>query len=177
MPKIVCMNNNDIWMDCVGYSDYEVSNKGKIRSKKKNLILNSRLNSAGYKDVTIWDHENQKHKHLRIHQEVAKAFIDNPYNKSEVNHKDGNKLNNDVTNLEWCTRSENAKHAIKTGLFTPYKLPPYKKDGVKVRIIETGEEFESLTECAKCVNGYKSGISACILGKKRSHMGYHYEKI
>lgn len=171
------MNNNDIWVDCVNHSEYEVSDTGKIRSKKKNIILNSRINSAGYEDVKIWDNKNRKHKHLRIHQEVAKAFIDNPNNKPEVNHIDGNKLNNNVSNLEWCTRSENTKHAIESGLFTPYKLPPYKKEGIRVRIVETGEEFESLTDCAKHVNGCKSGISACVLGKKKTHMGYHYEKI
>lgn len=169
--------DEEIWKDCEDFSNYEVSNKGQIRSKKRNCILNARINSAGYKDVKIWDEDEQRHKHLRIHREVAKVFIDNSENKTEVNHIDGNKLNNDVSNLEWCTRSENAKHAIKTGLFTPYNLPPYKKEGISVRIVETGEEFESLTDCANYVNGCKSGISACIAGKKKTHMGYHYEKI
>lgn len=171
------MNNNDHWVDCVDFPNYEVSDQGKIRSKKKNKVLNSRVNAAGYEDVKIWDSDKRRHKHLRIHQEVAKAFVDNPCKKPEVNHIDGNKLNNKSTNLEWCTRSENAKHAIETGLFTPYKLPLYKKEGVRVRIIETGEEFDSLTDCAKHVNGFKSGISACVLGKKKTHMGYRYEKI
>lgn len=171
------MNNDEVWVNCVSSSDYEVSNKGKIRSKKKNLILKSRINSAGYEDVKIWDSTRQKHKHLRIHQEVARTFITNPNNKPEVNHIDGNKLNNDASNLEWSTRSENTKHAIKNGLFTPYKLPPYKKEGVRVRIVETGEEFESLSDCARHVKGFKTGISACVHGKKRTHMGYHYEKI
>ena len=167
---------NEEWIECSDYKNYEISNRGRIRSKKKNLILTSRINDAGYEDVKIWDENNKHHKHLRIHREVAKAFIDNPDNKKEVNHIDGNKLNNDVRNLEWCTRSENAKHAIETGLFVPYKLPPYKKEGAKVRIVETGEEFESLTDCANHVGGQKSGISACLLGKKKTHKGYHYEK-
>lgn len=169
------MVDNEIWKDCDRYPDYEVSTKGNIRSKRTNKILKTTINNAGYKDVKLWD--GAKHNHVRIHREVAKAFIDNPYNKREVNHIDGDKLNNNASNLEWCTRSENAKHAIKNKLFTPYKLPPYTKEGIKVKIVETGEEFYSLSDCARHINGHKSAISACLKGKVKTHMGYHYKQL
>lgn len=78
--------------------------------------LTYQLNNRGYLSITI------RRKTHMIHRLVAKAFIANPDNKPFINHKDGNKLNNSVENLEWCTTKENNHHARETGLWTPQKL-------------------------------------------------------
>lgn len=115
-------NNNEIWKDCVGYEGkYQVSNLGNVRSIANNkgtyqerLLRQRQTTTSDYlyvnftvKDVT---------KHHSVHRLVAKAFIANPSNKATVNHIDGNKLNNNVCNLEWNTYSENLKHAHANGL-------------------------------------------------------------
>lgn len=115
-------NNNEIWKDCVGYEGkYQVSNLGNVRSISNNkgtyqerLLSQRQTTTSNYlyvnftvKDVT---------KHHSVHRLVAKAFIANPSDKATVNHIDGNKLNNNVCNLEWNTYSENLKHAYANGL-------------------------------------------------------------
>ena len=74
------------------------------------------MNEKGYLSVELWC--NYKRKVKKIHRLVAETFIKNPFFKKEINHKDGNKKNNCVENLEWCTRSENMSHAYRTGLRT-----------------------------------------------------------
>jgi hypothetical protein len=96
--------------------NYEVSNLGKVRNISTGRILSNRPDSKGYHRISI--NVGGKYKDLKIHRLVATYFIenDNPLDKIEVNHKDGNKGNNEYTNLEWVTPSENALHAFETGL-------------------------------------------------------------
>ena len=103
------------------YIPYLISNFGRIFSihygKSKNINvkeLKTNSNGTGYSKITI--HYNNKHYNFWIHILVANAFIHKPKNKTDVNHKDGNKLNNYVWNLEWLTRKENVQHAEKNGL-------------------------------------------------------------
>ena len=118
----------EIWKDIEGY--YQVSNKGKVRSidryidhfrggKRllKGKIIKPGL-SVGYENITLY--LDGKRKHKKVHRLIAETFIPNPENKKCVNHKDGNKLNNNVSNLEWCTYAENNRHAHETGLTTNY---------------------------------------------------------
>ena len=87
---------------------YSVSTYGRVMNDKRGTFV-SPLEMQGYKRVDLY--ENGKHHYLRIHRLVATAFIPNPDNKPQVNHIDGNKSNNRVDNLEWCTGSENQRHA------------------------------------------------------------------
>ena len=105
----------EIWKPVKGYEGlYEVSNMGSVRNSKTGKLKIPQLMKRGYVQVLLWT--NHQAKGFTIHRLVAEAFLPNPNNFSDVNHKDGNKQNNSVDNLEWCTRSYNLKHAYKNGL-------------------------------------------------------------
>lgn len=116
------------WENIEGYEgQYEVSDHGRVRSierivthksmslKKIPSIERKFEKPTGYCSVILI--KKAKRNHLLVHRLVAMAFIPNPENKEQVNHKDGNKRNNHVSNLEWMTRSENVRHAHAIGLF------------------------------------------------------------
>ena len=121
------------WKDIPKYEGiYMISDLGNIKSLYTNKILKPSTDKFGYTRFSAT--KDKKQKTLRTHRLVAEIFIPNPNNLSQVNHKDGNKLNNTVSNLEWCTDSENKLHAYKMGLMVggneyskPRKdLPRYK---------------------------------------------------
>ena len=104
----------EIWKPIENYEDYSISNFGNVYSSKRTRILKPTNTTKGYIQVHL--SKNGKVKNAPIHRLVAKAFIENVDNKPQVNHIDGNKKNNNVTNLEWCTNLENQRHARKIGL-------------------------------------------------------------
>ena len=117
---------SEVWKDITGYEGlYQVSNLGFVRSLHPHSckIVNPTILKGddvhGYPRVEL-HRRRTKTKHL-VHRLVAVAFIPNPDNKPEVNHKDGKKDNNCVDNLEWCTRKENMKHAYDNGLVSMEK--------------------------------------------------------
>jgi NUMOD4 motif/HNH endonuclease len=102
----------EIWRDLIGYEDfYSVSNKGNVLSKRQNINLKPGNNGRGYLFVGLWKDSNRTR--FYVHRLVALCFIENPFNKEHVNHKDCDKGNNNVYNLEWCTLKENMIHASK----------------------------------------------------------------
>lgn len=102
-----------------GYEHYLVSDEGEIYSLRSNKILKPDIDKDGYEIYRISDEEH-KRKAFKGHRLVGLTFIENPDNLPIVNHIDGNKRNNHVSNLEWCTDEQNIQHAVKTGLMTPY---------------------------------------------------------
>lgn len=107
---------NEIWRDIPGYDGlYQVSNCGRVKSFQlgNERILKLRKIVDGY--VVVHLCQKRICKNFLVHRLVAEAFLPNPDNKSDVNHKDGDKCNNCLENLEWVTRSENVRHTIKTG--------------------------------------------------------------
>lgn len=122
------MEEKEIWKDIEGYEEYyQVSNFGRVKSFigwnghryiKREQLLNPYKQQSGrnYYRSVVKLKKNKKSKDYRVHQLVAKAFIDNPNNYKIINHKDGNPLNNRVENLEWCTQKENVRHAIENEL-------------------------------------------------------------
>jgi len=117
----------EVWKDVSFDKKYQISNLGNF--KKGNKVINGWIQNTGYKTVQI---NNKKYS---IHRLVAEAFIPNPENKPQVNHIDGNKLNNNADNLEWCTCKENVQHAFNTGLMdNALKVIPLMK--VRARTIK-----------------------------------------
>lgn len=106
----------EIWKVIDGFPDYEVSNLGKVISLRSGIILEHGISSTGYATVNLFIEETQFNK--QVHRLVAEAFVPNPNpnNKKIVNHKNGIKLDNTNTNLEWVTHAENMKHAGELGL-------------------------------------------------------------
>lgn len=118
----------EIWKDIEDYEGlYQISNLGRVKSLERKIkrrndriqtvkerILKLNLDKEGYHTVKL--HKEGKGKNFKVHRLVALAFISNPDNKLEVNHIDGIKTDNKVTNLEWNTRNENMQHAVDNGL-------------------------------------------------------------
>lgn len=105
----------EIWKDIPGYEGYYiVSSLGRVYSVKKKLLKVPWLTQRGYHEIALY--RNTDRKVWKVHRIVAVAFIPNPNHKPQVNHLDGNKINNRLDNLEWVTAKENVIHAFATGL-------------------------------------------------------------
>lgn len=178
---------------------YLANEKGQIKSKdrprrhfsikedncfynRKGIILKPVLDISGYYRVTI-TFKNRKQKVFPVHRLIAQTFIPNPENKPQVNHKDGNKTNNNVENLEWVTVQENIVHAFENGLNKGSK-PWLGKTGAEhnkskaiIRCDINGnelEEFPSVTEASKHY-GRLSHISACARGERKTCGGFRWK--
>lgn len=102
------------------YSEWiEISNLGRVRNPKTGTIRKQNILKTGYYFVSFSMGSRDKKKTFRVHKGLAEVFIPNPENKPEVNHIDGDKLNNDLCNLEWVTSQENTQHAFRIGLVDP----------------------------------------------------------
>ena len=101
----------EVYVDVEDYPGYRISNFGNIFSKKLKKVMTIPIDCDGYCRIGLW--KNQVCKKFFIHRLVALHFIPNPENKPTVNHKDGNKLNNHINNLEWNTMKENNQHAVE----------------------------------------------------------------
>ena len=126
------------------YGDYYlVSNTGEIKGVKSGKIRSKNVNKKGYCFVSGSLGSRSSKITFKVHKAVAETFIPLVDGKNLVNHKDGNKLNNHVDNLEWCTNQENIIHAIKNNL----KTYDFRKKAV--RNVTTGKIYKSITEAAK----------------------------
>ena len=138
-------------------TNYSVSDKGEVRNDVTTLPMKLGL-QQGYLHVGLAI--GGKVKRMRVHRLVAQAFIPNPENKPYVNHIDGNRQNNCVENLEWNTPSENAQHAVATGLRTKTRGRPVVQYSLDGREMMT---FVSATEAARELGLQQSKITACCL--------------
>lgn len=157
---------NEIWKDIKGYNGlYQVSNTGFVKSfqTKTPFIKKFNKNHQGYLSVALC--LDNKVKLVKIHRLVAEAFLPNPENKPQVNHKDGNKSNNHVDNLEWVTASENIKHSFANCLQTmdlrKRKVSSYTLDG---KFLKT---YDSIADASSDTGISIGNITTCCQGKFR----------
>lgn len=172
-----------MWKPIKGYEGlYEVSNIGKVKSLERRVtakdgrvlpvfekILRQTKTKATERHpiqrctVELWN--GNKRKRIMVHRLVAEAFVDNPEGKPQVNHKDGDPSNNNVTNLEWATNGENVKHAYANGLRRKTSCKP-----IVMANKNTGEKlmFESVAEAARYFNVTEGAVKAPLKGYGRS---------
>lgn len=161
------MNRND-WRPTDEADGYAVTSDGSVKRIKTGNILSPSMNNSGYLTVNVGK---------SVHRMVARAFVDGYEPGLDVNHINGVKTDNRAENLEWCSRSRNIKHSFEIGLSTPHRSENAGVKPVRVRIIETGDEYDSLADCARAIDGCISSISLCINGKQRTHHRLHFEII
>lgn len=154
---------------------YEISNTGKVRNSETGKILKSRPDKEGYLIITI--SVDKVRRTVKIHRLVAEAFIPNPENKPQVNHKDGKHDNNCVSNLEWCTSSENHLHAYRTLGRKAHRSESSGRAKRKVMCVETGIIYTSATEAAKSVNGKQGALSTVCRGERNIYKGLHWKYV
>ena len=168
-------NIEEKWKDIKGFEGhYQVSDKGRVKSVKfgKERILSIRRSKFGYLLVNLW--KNHKMKTFKIHRLVAQAFLPNQNNLPQVNHKDEDKTNNYVENLEWCTVKYNnifgtrlKRVSVKaTNGKCSKKVLQYTLDGKFVK------EWKSTHDVERNLGYAQTNISSCCLGKYKSAYGY-----
>lgn len=145
---------------------YQISNQGRVKSlandkTKKEKILKSGKNKDGYLLINLW--KNGKVKNYRVHRLVAQAFLPNPNNLSEVNHKDENKTNNNVNNLEWCDRQYNAEYSQNK------QVQQFSLDGT---LLAT---FPSTIEVQRELGFNQGYISLCCNGRRKTAYKYKWK--
>lgn len=142
------------WKTIEEFPQYEISNNGHIRHKITGYIRKPSPSKRGYPVVSMC---KDGHYYLRtIHTLLAKAFIPNPENKPQINHIDGNKWNNDLSNLEWVTPYENIMHARTTGLHTSdgnIPINQYDLDGNFIACYRSISEASRQTGANRCAIG------------------------
>lgn len=146
------------------------------KRKKKECILKPFSSKIGYLEVTLV--KNKKRKSVKIHRIVAMTFLEKVKEKNYVNHIDGNKQNNNVENLEWCTQEQNVQHAIKNKLFDPQKCGQAKKPNNSRAVLQFDKngnfikEWKSIIDAERELEYKKSHISQCCKGKIKTSHGY-----
>ena len=179
----------EIWKDIKGYEGlYQVSNYGRVKSLsrlKKNFNVNTKtmdtiilpekirkpqLTRYGYYRIGLT--KNSKQIYYSIHRLVTEAFISNPDNLPQINHKDENKTNNEVTNLEWCTAKYNGNYGTRNKRVG-------EKQYKQIKCVETGVIYKSLTEASKSTGLSMGNISSVCNHRKwfNTAGGYHWEYI
>lgn len=150
----------------------EVSDKGRVRSnlRRKGYVLKTQPDKKGYHRVRVTI-EREKYS-FKVHREVAKLFLPNPGGLPQVNHKDGNKGNNAAENLEWCTNAENARHAVKSGLWAAQFAAVEVENGKRKKPVIAYKDleqmrFESVSDAERY---FDSRHISDVLKGKRDHV-------
>lgn len=158
--------DEEIWKPIKGYeSRYAVSSKGKVMNLETGRILKNRINTHGYAIVGLFN-GNGKRKKIMVHRLIAEAFIPNPLGLPQINHLDEDKTNNNVTNLEWCTASQNTRHSAHK---YSCRINQLTLDGEFIRQWDSSNQI-------KRELGYSNGsIINCCKGKSKQVYGFRWQ--
>lgn len=163
-----------MWREIPGTNgDYKVSDDGKVMTSKTGRILKPSIDQRGYERVCLF--KVNRDRRYKVHRLVAITFIPNPHNKTQVNHKDGDKRNNSVNNLEWVTNEENMAHANSHGLREGHhKFCESKKKRIIATNLTTGEEifFDSILSAKRQIG--TSHIQEVLKGLRYEAKGYTF---
>ena len=165
------MSEVETFVKIDGFEKYEVSNLGKVRNIKSGIMLKPWITKDGYLRHCLYKHN--KRKNLLLHRIIATAFIDNPDEKPQVNHIDENKLNNDLSNLEWCTARENLIHGTRTKRAAEKCFKKVIQLDLNDNVLN---EFESIKQAEQETGALARNISSCCNGKRKSAGGYKWRK-
>lgn len=162
----------EIWKDIKGYEGvYKVSNKGRVKhiSKQNNQENICKIYKSNSNYLTVFLYKTNHQKHVFVHRLVAQAFIENPLNLPCVNHKDENRENNCVENLEWCTHKYNMNYgnvAKKIGAANSKPIIQLDLNGNIIKRYSSGMQAQRET-------GFSNGwIGDCLRGRKKTYKGY-----
>jgi hypothetical protein len=157
-------------------TNYEVSNEGVFRNLTTKIIIKGSISTSGYKMVSL--HVNGKRITKQVHRLVALAFIDNPENKPQVNHKDSDKLNNHIDNLEWVTPKENMKHHYDNGGIKNNNQTYKGKFGINhnrsIKIICDGVIYNGMSEASR-ITGIPISTISLAIKQNRKCKGMHFQ--
>ena len=156
----------EIWKPLRNFPNYNCSSEGRIINVRTQRILSQTTDDKGYARVTL--RKNNEQYNVRVHRLVADTFLGECL-ELDVRHKDLDRSNNRVNNLEYCTRSDTVSRAYDRGSKRP--------NGVRVLVVETGEIFDSINQCARELDCNRSTIVKCINGKMSNVKGYHLEEL
>lgn len=159
------------------YKRYLVSKEGLVKNQVTGRVLKQRETEQGYMEVTVWCDEQKKYVLRKVHRLVAQTYIDNPEHKREVNHLDGNKKNNCVDNLEWCTSKENKDHAWENGYYTSIgenHHAAYFTEELVRNICERIQEGYRNIDIADMYGIHRERVSDIRIGRRWKHISKDY---
>ena len=163
------------WALVQDHPQYRIGTSGRFQSRKRGEWRDLKTTPDGGGYLQAFMCENGRAYVRKVHKLMQDAFFEPDPERPEINHKNGNKQDNRLENLEQCSRLENQRHACETGLFVrPDDAGRPKR---KIMIVETGAVYDSESECTKAIGGHVSNVCNCLAGRRHTCRGYHFEYI